>query len=55
MKSIMKVMIFIGFIVFAVAVATIIQQRFFKKISVNYVAMLVGIAIALVPPNEYFD
>ena len=52
MKSIMKVMIFIGFIVFAVAVATIIQQRFFKKISVNYVAMLVGIAIALVPQTN---
>ncbi|EEJ72092.1 cation:proton antiporter [Lactobacillus ultunensis] len=48
----MKVMIFIGFIVFAVAAATIIQQRFFKKISVNYVAMLIGIAIALVPQTN---
>lgn len=48
----MKVMIFIGFIVFAVAAATIIQQRFFKKISVNYVAMLIGMAIALVPQTN---
>lgn len=48
----MKVMIFIGFIVFAVAVATIVQQRFFKKISVNYVAMVMGMAIALVPQTN---
>ncbi|NHL92215.1 sodium:proton antiporter, partial [Lactobacillus helveticus] len=34
----MKVMIFIGLIVFAVALATIIQQRFLQKISVNYIA-----------------
>lgn len=48
----MKVMVFIGFIVFAVAVATIIQQRFLKKISVNYIAMLIGMAIALVPQTN---
>lgn len=45
-------MIFIGFIVFAVAIATIIQQRFLRKISVNYIALAVGMAIALVPKTD---
>lgn len=48
----MKVMIFIGLIVFAVALATIIQQRFLQKISVNYIALVIGIAIALVPQTN---
>lgn len=48
----MRVMIFIGFIVFAVAIATIIQQRFLRKISVNYIALAVGMAIALVPKTD---
>ena len=52
----MQVVIFIGFIVFAVAFATIIQQRFLKRISVNYIAMAIGAAIALVPQtNESFS
>jgi len=45
----MQVVIFIGFIIFAVAFATIIQQRFLKRISVNYITMAIGAAIALVP------
>lgn len=45
-------MIFIGLIVFAVALATIIQQRFLQKISVNYIALVIGIAIALVPQTN---
>lgn len=48
----MQVVIFIGFIVFAVAFATIIQQRFLKRISVNYIAMAIGAAIALVPQTN---
>lgn len=48
----MEVMIFIGFVVFAVALATIIQQRFLRKISVNYIAMAIGMAIALVPQTN---
>ena len=48
----MKVMIFIGLIVFAVALATIIQQRFLQKISVNYIALVIGIAIAFVPQTN---
>lgn len=48
----MKVMIFIGLIVFAVALATIIQQRFLQKISVNYIALVIGIEIAFVPQTN---
>lgn len=48
----MKVMIFIGFVVFAVVVATIIQQRFLRKISVNYIAMIIGMTIAIVPQTN---
>ncbi len=48
----MQVVIFIGFIVFAVAFATIIQQRFLKRTSVNYIAMAIGAAIALVPQTN---
>ncbi len=48
----MQVVIFIGFIVFAVAFATIIQQRFLKRISVNYITMAIGAAIALVPQTN---
>ena len=48
----MQVVIFIGFIVFAVAFATIIQQRFLKRISVNYIVMAIGAAIALVPQTN---
>lgn len=48
----MQVMIFIGFIVFVVAVSTIIQQRFLRKISVNYIAMAIGMLIALVPQTN---
>lgn len=48
----MQVVIFIGFIVLAVAVATIIQQRFLRKISVNYIAMAIGMVIALVPQTN---
>ena len=45
----MQVVIFIGFIVFAVAFATIIQQGFLKRISVNYIAM------AIVAPLLFFE
>ena len=37
---------------FAVAVANMIQQRLFRKISVNYIAMLIGMAIALIPQTN---
>ena len=45
-------MIFIGVLVFAVAMATMIQQRFLQKISVNYIALVIGMAIALVPQTN---
>lgn len=48
----MEVMIFIGVLVFAVAMATMIQQRFLQKISVNYIALVIGMAIALVPQTN---
>lgn len=48
----MNVIVFIGFIMFAVAVANMIQQRLFRKISVNYIAMLIGMAIALIPQTN---
>lgn len=48
----MNVIIFIGFIIFTVAIATILQQRFLKKISVNYIALGIGILIALVPQTN---
>ena len=48
----MNVIVFIGFIMFAVAVANMIQQRLFRKISVNYIAILIGMAIALIPQTN---
>nr|WP_255404960.1 cation:proton antiporter [Lactobacillus sp. UMNPBX6] len=39
-------------LVFAVAMATMIQQRFLQKISVNYIALVIGMAIALVPQTN---
>nr|WP_255405344.1 cation:proton antiporter [Lactobacillus sp. UMNPBX14] len=32
--------------------ATMIQQRFLQKISVNYIALVIGMAIALVPQTN---
>src|SRR5699024_9540047 len=52
MRNKMEVMIFIGVLVFAVAMATMIQQRFLQKISVNYIALVIGMAIALVPQTN---
>ncbi|WP_308555724.1 sodium:proton antiporter [uncultured Lactobacillus sp.] len=48
----MNVIIFIGFLLFAVAIVNIIQQHLFRRISVNYIAMLMGMAIALIPQTN---
>ena len=44
----MKIMIFIGIILLAVADSTMIQQHFARKISVNYIAMAIGIVLAII-------
>ena len=48
----MKIMVFIGIIMLAVAFSTMIQQRFFKIISVNYIAMAMGMILALIPQTN---
>lgn len=48
----MKVMIFIGLIIFAIAIAKIVQERFFRKVSVNYIVLIIGMAIALIPQTD---
>lgn len=45
-------MVFIGIIMLAVAFSTMIQQRFFKIISVNYIAMAMGMILALIPQTN---
>lgn len=48
----MKIMIFIGIILLAVAASTMIQQHFARKISVNYIAMAIGIVLAIIPQTN---
>lgn len=48
----MKIMVFIGIIMLAVAASTMIQQRFLKRISVNYIAMALGMLLALIPQTN---
>lgn len=48
----MKIMIFIGIILLAVAASTMIQQHFTRKSSVNYIAMAIGIVLAIIPQTN---
>ena len=45
-------MIFIGIILLAAADSTMIQQHFARKISVNYIAMAIGIVLAVIPQTN---
>ena len=45
-------MIFIGIILLAAAASTMIQQHFARKISVNYIAMAIGIVLAIIPQTN---
>ena len=45
-------MIFIGIILLAAADSTMIQQHFARKISVNYIAMAIGIVLAIIPQTN---
>lgn len=48
----MKIMIFIGIILLAVTASTMIQQHFARKSSVNYIAMAIGIVLAIIPQTN---
>lgn len=48
----MKIMIFIGIILLAVIASTMIQQHFARKSSVNYIAMAIGIVLAIIPQTN---
>lgn len=48
----MKIMICIGIILLAVTASTMIQQHFARKSSVNYIAMAIGIVLAIIPQTN---
>lgn len=48
----MKIMICIGIILLAVTASTMIQQHFARKSSVNYIALAIGIVLAIIPQTN---
>lgn len=50
----MEILISSFILVFSAAIAGMLQNSLFKKISVNYVALVVGIIVALIPQINFF-